>query len=109
LCRKEIDVFIENVVIGTPIVYSAEMFSYSKEDWYYNEVFKTHYSQERYLPKLLVECGLVKSVSEVLRNKIQFKIMLDKLDFIEIKWGKRKLFILFVLHVLILHIDFKYR
>jgi hypothetical protein len=87
-------VHIENVVIGTPIVEISGMFSINKDDWCYNEAFKTHYTQERFLPKLLVECGLVNSVSEVLRNKPQFKTTLDKLDFIEIKWGKRKLFVL---------------
>lgn len=86
--------YIENVVIGKPVAEVAEIFAFNENDWNINEKHKTHYTTERFLPKLLVECGLVKSTSEVIRNKPEYKRMLDDICFIEIKWGKRKLFIL---------------
>ena len=51
------------------------------------------FTEERYLPKLMVDCGLVKSISEVRRNKPELVINLDKPDFIEVKWGKSRLYI----------------
>lgn len=86
--------YIENIVIGKPLVNEVGIFSKDSNDWINIEQLKTYYTEERFLPKLLVECGIVKSVSEVLRNKPQFKITLNEYDYIEIKWGKRKLFIL---------------
>lgn len=86
--------YVENIVVGKPIVSEQEMFALNYEDWIVNESDKTHYTDERFLPKILAECGIVKSVSEVLRNKPQFKINLNELDYLELKWGKRRIYIL---------------
>ena len=87
-------VYIENVVVGKPIVEPAEIFARDLEDWQKIEKEKTMWTEERNLAVILKELGIVKSVSEVRRNKPQFCIKLEKLDFMEVKWGKHKLFVL---------------
>jgi len=42
----------------------------------------------------MVQSGIVPSISEVKRNKPQFVKLLDTLDFLEIKWGKSRLYII---------------
>ena len=86
--------YIENIVIGKPIVSEASMFALDEEDWERVEKEKTYWTEERNLAVILKEIGVVKSVSEVRRNKPQYYVRLEKLDFMEIKWGKRKLFVL---------------
>jgi hypothetical protein len=86
--------YIENIVIGKPIASEASMFALNEEDWEQVEKEKTYWTEERNLAVILKELGIVKSVSEVRRNKPQLYIKLDKLDYMEIKWGKRKLFVL---------------
>lgn len=86
--------YIENVVVGYSICSPESMFALDEEDWKNNEREKTYYTNERFLPQILVDLGIAKSKSEVKRNKPQYFAFLDKQDFIEIKWGKRKLWIL---------------
>ena len=86
--------YIENIVIGKPIASEASMFALNEEDWEQVEKEKTYWTEERNLAVILKELGVVKSVSEVRRNKPQLYVKLDKLDYMEIKWGKRKLFVL---------------
>ena len=64
---------IENIVINSPLVPPEDIFALSHEDWIN---------------------GIVKSVSEVRRNKPGLVKELNDYDYLEIKWGKRKLFIL---------------
>lgn len=88
--------YIENVVIGTPIAYPCEMFAESEEDWKRIESEKTYYTEERFLPKILVELGIYPSINEIRRNRPNLMINLDDIDFIdELKVSKkRKLWIL---------------
>lgn len=86
--------YIENIVIGKPIASEVSMFALNEEDWEQVEKEKTYWTEERNLAVILKELGIVKSVSEVRRNKPQLYVKLDKLDYMEIKWGKRKLFVL---------------
>lgn len=86
--------YIENVVIGKPLVDESLFLSYDIEDWEKNEKDKTYYTREYFLPKILVDLGIVKSTSEVRRNKKDFVKILEPYTYLEIKWGKRKLFIL---------------
>ena len=86
--------YIENIVIGKPIVDEVFIFALNDEDWEKVEKEKTYWTEERNLAVILKELGIVKSVSEVRRNKPQLYVKLDKLDYMEIKWGKRKLFVL---------------
>ena len=87
-------VYIENVVVGKPIVEPAEIFARDLEDWQKIEKEKTMWTEERNLAVILKELGIVKSVSEVRRNKPQLCVRLETLDYMEVKWGKRKLFVL---------------
>lgn len=84
---------IENVVVGKCICSLDQLFASSLYDWDEIEREQTLFTDERYLPRIMVECGVVKSVSEVKRNKSQFDVSLESVGFIDIKWGKRKLWI----------------
>ena len=88
--------YIENVVIGTPIVDPKDMFASSDDDWNAIEKEKTYYTDERFLPRILVNLGIYPSISEIRRNKPQLVQSLDNLDFIDgLKANKkRKLWIL---------------
>lgn len=88
--------YIENVVIGTPVAEPSLMFASDKNDWLKNEQDKTHYTEERFLPKILVELGIYPSISEIRRNKPNLMMSLSEVDFInEMKVSKkRKLWIL---------------
>ena len=85
---------IENIVIGKPIVEEWQMFASDINDWELCEKEKTIWTDNRDLASILKDIGFVKSKSEVRRNKPELCIHLDKLDFLEVKWGKKKLFIL---------------
>ena len=80
---------IENIVIGKPIVSSSEIFAYNAEDWNSVESEMTYYTEERYLPRILVELGIYPSVSEIRRNKPELMITLDKIDFVQIRPKKK--------------------
>lgn len=82
-----------NIVIGKPIVPLENLFAYDLEDWERNERDQTLFTDNRYLPAVLKEAGVVKSANEVRRNRPELNIQLDKLDFLVIKWGKKFVFI----------------
>ena len=88
--------YIENVVIGKPLISPQDDFALNETDWENFEQEKTYYTKERYLPKILVELGIYPSISEIRRNKPNLVVNLDKVDFInELKVSKkRKLWIL---------------
>nr|DAJ72796.1 MAG TPA: hypothetical protein [Caudoviricetes sp.] len=88
--------YIENVVIGKPLISPQDVFALNETDWENFEQEKTYYTKERYLPKILVELGIYPSISEIRRNKPNLVVNLDKVDFInELKVSKkRKLWIL---------------
>ena len=81
--------YIENIVIGTPIVDPKDMFASDEDDWARLEEEKTYYTEERFLPKILVELGIYPSVSEIRRNKPELIQILNTADFIEIKPKKK--------------------
>lgn len=84
---------IQNVVICKPLVEPWELLAYDEQDWGENEKAQTLFTDTRWLPAVMKEAGLVKSNSEVRRNRPELMVTLDKTDFIELKWGKRFLFI----------------
>ena len=94
------NMYVENIVIGKPIVDISTMFAKDNDDWINAEKDKTYYTNERFLPRILVgilvDIGIYPSVSEIRRNKPELMITLDKLDFIDnLKVSKkRKLWIL---------------
>lgn len=83
-----------NVVVGKPLVSPESIFAVGKTDWEQNEWPKTCFTTTRYLPAIMKEAGLVSSTSEVRRNRPELNVTLEKLDYLEIKWGKKFLFIL---------------
>lgn len=83
--------YIENIVIGKPIVSEKEIFSINNNDWETIEKDKTYYTDERFLPRILVDIGAYPSISEIRRNRKDLMITLDKLDFIDkLKVAKKK-------------------
>ena len=69
-----------NIIIGTPIVEPWQLISESKEEFDQFDKKDTLFTQERFLPSLLVEAGLVSSKSEVRRNRPDLVKTLETLD-----------------------------
>ena len=83
----------QNIVIGTSLVPVKELLASSNEDWTEIESKVTFYTQERYLPAILKEAGIVKSTSEVRRNRPDLCKVLSEPDCFWLKIGKRRLYI----------------
>jgi len=84
---------IENVVIGKPLCSEYLFFAYDEEDWEKIEKDKTVWTEEKYLPRILVEYKFMKSINEIKRNRPDLCVILNKLDFLKIKIGKKFLYI----------------
>ena len=84
----------QNVVVGTPRIGPWELLAFDERDWEENEKQNTLFIETRFLPAIMKEAGLVKSINEVRRNKPELCKDLEGPDFIDLKWGKRHLFIL---------------
>lgn len=83
--------YIENVVIGNIDTCESDLFAYDERDWCQNEVDKTYYTNERFLPKILVALGIYPSVSEIRRNKPDLMVTLSAKDFIsKLKVAKKR-------------------
>ena len=83
--------YIENIVIGNPIVDPSSMFSKDENDWNSVEKEKTYFTEEKFLPRILVNIGIYPSVNEIRRNKPELMVTLDKLDFIDcLKVSKKR-------------------
>lgn len=74
--------YIENIVIGKSLIEPQYIFASDQEDWDKNEKEKTYFTDERYLPKILVKLGLYPSVSQIRKNKPDLMITFDKPDFV---------------------------
>jgi len=77
------DMMDKNVVIGLPVVYKIS-------DLYCEESIDL-YTEERFLPKILVQIGFFRSNSEVRKNRPDLVVELNELDFIDIRVGKKRL------------------
>ena len=84
----------QNVVIGRPLVEPWKLISTSKEEFEQFDARETLFTDERFLPAVLVAAGAVKSRSEVKRNKPELCITLTQPDCFWVKWGKQKIFII---------------
>ena len=84
---------IQNVVIGKLLCEPYQLFALDKEAWAQVEEPITMFTEERFLPKIMVEAGIVKSINEVRINQPKLMVTLDKVDYLEIKWGKKRLFV----------------
>ena len=82
---------IENIVIGKTLVSEIDLFALNEDDWERVEKEKTFYTEERFLPKILVGLGFYPSVSEIRRNRPDLMVTLDNIDFIDkLKVKKRE-------------------
>ena len=87
--------FIENIVIGHPIVDAmSQLISNGTIEDIQEETKKTFYTEERNLAKILKEIGVVSSIGEVRRNKPNLCKDFTDLDCFWIKWGKRKFYVI---------------
>lgn len=83
---------IENIVIGKPLVVLETLLGVeNNKEYNWEEV--TVFDEERFLPKLLVKYGFTSSIKEIRRNRPDLVKSLNTLDFLEIKLGKKKLWI----------------
>ena len=83
--------YVENIVIGKPIVEPSTMFSLDEDDWNRTEKEKTYYTDERFLPRILVDVGVYPSVNEIRRNKPELMVELSQLDFLDnLKVSKKR-------------------
>lgn len=83
----------QNVVIGKPLLDVWQVLAKDENDWEKNEKDVTLFTETRFLPAIMKEAGLVQSTNEVRRNRQDLVVTLDHPDCLEIKWGKKHLFI----------------
>lgn len=83
--------YIENVIIGSPLVHPMELLARDEEDWEKLEKAQTHITNETYLPKILVEIGLAQSSNQIRKNSPHLNVTFDmsKPDFFKIKVNKK--------------------
>ena len=91
---KGLITMMHNIVIGTPLVESWTLISSSEEEWEQFDKRDTLFTNERFLPAALVEAGIVKSNSEVKRNKPELYIALNTPDCFWVKWGKQRIWVI---------------
>ena len=84
---------IQNIVIGEPLIPPEKLLAKDQDDWEDNEKRQTLFTQTRFLPTVLKEAGIVSSTSEVRRNRPDLMKELTELDFLQIKIGKKTIFI----------------
>ena len=85
---------IQNVIVGIPLVSPEFLIAYDENDWENNEKAQTLFTNERSLPAILKEAGIVPSISEVRRNRPELMIRLETPDCLWVKWGKKKIYII---------------
>ena len=82
-----------NTVIGRPLVEPWKLLSTSEEEFERFDKRDTLFTNERFLPAVLVEAGIVSSRGEVRRNKPELCKELNTLDCFWVKWGKQKIYV----------------
>lgn len=84
---------IQNIIIGTPLVRPELLIATDINDWENNEKLQTLFTEERNLPAILKEAGIVPSISEVRRNRPELMVQLETPDCFWVKWGKKRVYI----------------
>ena len=82
-----------NIVIGTPLVPVWTLLAQDEQDFEQSEKVNTLFTNDRFLPSLLVKAGIVQSNSEVRRNQPQLVRTLTSPDCFWVKWGKKRVFV----------------
>ena len=83
--------YIENIVIGKPLIEPSILLAKDNEDCEKNEKQKTLFTDERSLAKILVQIEIYPSISEIRRNRPELLKNLTELDFInELKVSKKR-------------------
>lgn len=60
-------------------------------DSYNEEIEKTYFTEERFLPRILVDIGIYPSISEIRRNRPNLMKSLDRVDFLDaLKVSKKR-------------------
>lgn len=87
--------YLENIIVGqvSPEI-AQHFFAYDMNDWLTIEAPKTHFTNETYLPQLLVDIGVAPSKNEIKRNRPELLISLTEPYFHHFKWGKKHVFVL---------------
>lgn len=81
---------IENIVIGKLLCEPHHLFSENEIEWCLSDKDVTLFTEERFLPRILVDLGIYPSVSEIRRNRPDLCITLNEVDFInKLKVAKR--------------------
>lgn len=83
-----------NIVIGKPLVEEWKLISSTEDEWEQFDKRDTLFTNERFLPAILVEAGVVSSNSDVRRNKPELCKALNNLDCFWVKWGKQRVWII---------------
>lgn len=84
---------VQNIIIGTPLVRPELLIATDINDWENNEKPQTLFTEERSLPAILKEAGIVPSISEVRRNRPELMVQLETPDCFWVKWGKKRVYI----------------
>lgn len=79
---------IENIVIGKPLVDLHHLLGENKDDTFFLK--STLFTNERFLPNILKELGLIKSSSWVRKNKPNLMVELNETGCIDIQLSKKK-------------------
>ena len=78
---------MENVIIGNLLVEPHHIFGLNKNDWNEIEKDKTLFTDEKFIPRIMVQAGIVNSVSEVRRNRPDLMREGEESSCEIIKWG----------------------
>ena len=87
------EIMVQNSVVCTPLVHPSQLFASDLQDWDINEKVNTLFTDERFLPRILVTAGIAKSTSEVRKNRPELVKALTDVDFFRVKWVKKFLWI----------------
>ena len=87
--------YIENIVIGTPLVPAMTLLGVNTQDMIVEEQ-QTYFTSNRNIAQILKSIGIVSSINEIRRNKPELCVTIenDVLDCRWIKWGKRKFYVI---------------
>lgn len=83
-----------NVVIGKPLIEPWVLLAHDIQDWLETEEKDTLFTDTRFLPAIMKEAGVVSSTGEVRRNRPEYCINLNEIDCVNVKWGKKRLYII---------------